>query len=408
MSVQDTALAGSPASITGAATYLRGTFGTAATAFADSIFAGRSTVLGAWQGETGDAFAARLRTVGERTDSLSAAATSIAGPVQTLADHLAAAQELLAQARDTATTGGLTVDGTIVHGPEGAPPPVGDLAADADAPERMAHQQAVAAIEAHDAKVKAWNEVVATGTQAFGDWNTALDDFAATWRAASGDIASLASSLLSGAAGATDLANQGYKLLAQRNLNQGWRDSAARSLEAAVGEDGQVTVGRGRFYEVVDQIAKNDAAIGAADDGLGALTVTSKLGRGLLVLGVAATGYGIYDDMQHGESAQQAVVSNVGGFAAGAGAGFVASLGAGALVGAVAGSAVPVVGTVVGAVVGGVVGGAVGSMTSGAIDHLYEDSSAGVSDTLEAGWDELAGTGAAIGNLATDAWDAIF
>ncbi|QAY59767.1 hypothetical protein ET475_07035 [Microbacterium protaetiae] len=53
-------------------------------------------------------------------------------------------------------------------------------------------------------------------------------------------------------------------------------------------------------------------------------------------------------------------------------------------------------------------GGVVGLFTSGAIDHLFEDASAGFVDTVKAGWDEVSSTGEATGDLASGAWHSIF
>jgi len=74
-----------------------------------------------------------------------------------------------------------------------------------------------------------------------------------------------------------------------------------------------------------------------------------------------------------GEPLEQAVVSNSTGLAASIAAG------------AIAGSAFPFLGTLGGAAVGT----AVGIFASGGADHLYEDSSATVLSTLEAGGREL-------------------
>lgn len=133
----------------------------------------------------------------------------------------------------------------------------------------------------------------------------------------------------------------------------------------------------------------------------GGLRVGSRVSKGLLVLGVAGTGYSIYDDVQSGESVEQAVVSNVGGFAAGA----LAGVGVGAVVGSFI---LPPAGTVVGAIGGGVIGAGVGMFTSGAIDHLYESASAGFLDTVDAGVQEIGDTVGAVGDLANSAWHSVF
>ena len=75
----------------------------------------------------------------------------------------------------------------------------------------------------------------------------------------------------------------------------------------------------------------------------------SGLARGLGVLGPLAAGYGVYDDIQSGESTEQAVVSQGGGLLSG----MVAGGATGAAIGTMG---FPVAGTIVGGVVGGVTG----------------------------------------------------
>jgi hypothetical protein len=204
---------------------------------------------------------------------------------------------------------------------------------------------------------------------------------------------------------ATALSNTAYRLKSAIRLDQQRLATAQRNLADSI-KDGRALVPKDDIYALMDEAAKVNTSIAEKHGALRTgLRVGSKLSRGLLVLGVAGTAYGVYDDIQHGESATQAVVSNGGGFLAG--------LGASAFAGAVTGTAVglfiaPPAGTIAGAVVGTIIGGAVGIFTSGAIDHLFEDAQAGFGDTLKAGMDEVADTGVAIGDLATGAWHAIF
>lgn len=114
-------------------------------------------------------------------------------------------------------------------------------------------------------------------------------------------------------------------------------------------------VARGR-----DAVASGaDAADGAANPRL-----PKGLHAGLGALGALASGYGVYDDVQQGESTEQAVVSQGGGLLAG--------IAAGGLAGAAAGSIAPGAGTVVGGIVGGVVGGVTAIVVDDQIDKLYE------------------------------------
>lgn len=120
------------------------------------------------------------------------------------------------------------------------------------------------------------------------------------------------------------------------------------------------------------------AAQGTADDLAATTTRHAQLADvpGRMAVGVGAlslvAGVGV-DYYGGGESLEQAVVSNSAGLAT--------SIAAGALIG----SAFPGLGTLGGALAGTVVG----IFASGGVDHLYEDSSAGIMSTLDAGGSEL-------------------
>lgn len=86
------------------------------------------------------------------------------------------------------------------------------------------------------------------------------------------------------------------------------------------------------------------------------------------VLAVGGIAVGTYQDIQDGETAAQAVASNV----VAGGASFLASAGAGAAVGAAVGSAFPGLGTIVGAVAGIVVGGVTYFVTDYVVDSGWE------------------------------------
>lgn len=168
---------------------------------------------------------------------------------------------------------------------------------------------------------------------------------------------------------------------------------------------GRLVGTRSWFYRTLDLVPEHQAAIKGIRTALDDLRPSIGVARGTLALGVAATGFGIYDDLRNGESVAQATSSNVGGMVAGGMAGVAASWAVGAVAGAALGSAVPVVGTVVGAVVGA----GVGLMASGAIDEWFEsDGDISLDGALSAGWEELASTGRGAGDLAVGAWEMLF
>ena len=119
----------------------------------------------------------------------------------------------------------------------------------------------------------------------------------------------------------------------------------------------------------------------------------ARIGKALpLGVGGALTGAGIWYDMTYNdESTEQAVASNVGGFAA--------SVATGAAVGTL-------IGGPVGTVAGVVVGGAVGVFTSGMIDGLWEYDG-DISDAAMAGAGVLVDTGDALLDGASDVGGAV-
>jgi hypothetical protein len=110
-------------------------------------------------------------------------------------------------------------------------------------------------------------------------------------------------------------------------------------------------------------------------------------------------GVSTYQDMQAGESAGQAVASNVGGLIASVVVGGAVGTFAGGAIGSIIPGAGTAVGAVAGAAVGAVVGGAVGIFTSGTIDGLWENDG-DVGTALQNGLSDLKDTGTAMVDLA--------
>ena len=403
--IRDTDIQGDPASISAVATWLRDSLAAGGTTYADSVFAARSQASSAWTSDASAGFQRELQTLGTATDGVTEAGRTMATETEVLATALTSAHEQMTQARATASGGGLTVTGTVIHGPGAAPPSVSALPAAATPTAADAHARAVAASEAYNATAGAWNSGGAAADAADQSWQQAVDDFAATWQAKGDDIAGMLQDLFTSAAeiGIQVRVSQWFRDAEQtfRHEAQVWRQIARSYIDA----DGRFTgTSPDDFYDALRKaddfdLRASDAARGAEFEGS---RLASKVGKGFFVLGVAATGWGIYQDMQDGESAGQATTSNVGGFLAG--------VGAGAAVGAAVGSMGPGPGTAVGAVVGAVVGTGVGIVTSGAIDSMWEngvDSIGDVGDAVGDGWGELTDTVGAVGDLAGDAGEAI-
>lgn len=401
---RETRLDGSPAQITALATWLRDGLGDGATTLGDQTHTLRSQAESAWVSPAGDAFAGQVRVLADAADTQAGAATATADGVDTLATALTNAQAAMARARQTARDGGLTVSGTLIHDPMPRPPDVPALPGDATPGERAAYDQGMAAIDEYDRQVQAWNTACEIANGAERDWEQAVADLATTWDEQHNSMVSYLSSLFTGSG----------NVAAQLRISRWYADSADvfrqqagvwRDIKDSYIRDGRfVGADPDDFYRATQSVDDLErAAAQAADDArFGGSRLGTNVGRGMFALGVLATGWGIYDDIQHGESGWQAAASNGGGFLAG--------MGAGAGTGALIGSIVPGPGTAIGAVVGTLVGAGVGIVTSGMIDSMWEngvDSLGDVGSALGDGWNELTGTVSGLGSMAGDAASAV-
>lgn len=404
---RDTEVLGSPAALERVATWLSGDLGPAAETFADGVYDARSRTGSAWESDAATSFRAELRTLGTASEGVREAATAMSVVVGQLAATLRRTQEDMATARQVAREGGLSVTGSVIHPP--GPPPAAPAAVPADPTpaEIAAHDQAAAAVAAHNARVEAWNRAVLLADAADTAWAQAIADAQTTWSEKGSDILSLLQDLFSGAAEVS------LRIKVSRYFDDAadaWRGEARtwRAIADSYIRDGRfVGTDPEDFYRALREIDEADALARNAE--LSGTRVATNVGRAFLVLGGLATGYGIYDDMVNGgESAAQATTSNAGGFLAGLGAGALAGAGTGALVGSFV--PVPIVGTVAGALAGTVVGAGVGIITSGAIDSMWENGVNGLGDVGSAigdGFGELVDTGEAIADLGGDAVDAV-
>lgn len=418
MTSVDARIDGTAATIRGVAAWLGDTLAPAATDTETTGRRQRERAAESWAGDASEAAQGRISTLAARTGTLGNIATTTAQALDVLATALDDEQAEMARAISLASAGGLQVSGTVVQAPSPALS-VAPLAADATPAQAETYRREIAAHDLAVARSGTWEVVVGIVDGALARWRQAVADASATWDANSGNLVGLTNDLLSTGAEA------GAVVAISRFAAAGAQTHAAEAAKLAqhldeLAPDGRVATSSGHWYDLYDRMrAETALADDAARTGSTARMPVA-LGRGLFVLGIAATGYGIYDDIQDGESTAQAAVSN--------GAGFVVSLaagaGAGAATGAIVGSfiPVPVVGTVAGAIVGTVVGSAAGLITSGAIDSIWEngvDSIGDVGNAIADGWDELTGTvgdavdlvggaAGAVGDTVKDAWDALF
>ncbi|MEN1973639.1 hypothetical protein [Cellulomonas olei] len=418
MTTLETLIEGETSTILGVSAWLRDALARTATSAGEVATGQARRAQSSWTGDAGDGARGRMATLADRTSGLAEISTSTAGTLDGLAAELAAAKGEAARALEVATSGGLTVVGTTVHAPSPAQA-VPALPPGSSPAQAREHEQAMARHREATARIATWDEAVGIVEDARRRWAEALTDATAIWGDNAANLVGLTTDLLSSGAevAAISAVSRFSSAAAQAHADQA--AALARHVDE-LAPDGRVVTSRPHWYDLYDQMRGQAALADDAARAAGSARTPVALGRGLMVLGIAATGYGIYDDIQNGESPAQAAVSNGVGF----GVSLLAGAGAGAATGAIIGSfiPVPVVGTVAGAVVGTVVGTAAGLITSGAIDSMWEngvDSLGDVGDAIADGWDELAGTvgdaadivgdaAGAVGDGVKDVWDALF
>lgn len=400
----DTKLDGSPGSIRAVADWLRGDFGNGADDIAETAHRQKNRTESDWTGEAGTAFAGRVKELAKAGDGAKATAKSVAGDVDALAADLERAQNDLASVRSTASADGLTVVGTIIKNPGSGPASPGDLPAGADQAATDAWNKANDAVETHNKLVDAWDRAVKRAKEIFKEWYDSLDDAPGLWEKHHKNLVGLTAPLLASKFEITLVAKAYPALAGQIDF---LNEQVARNLEHADAmNDNGVVRDRSRYYQILDEIDDlKTNQIPEATKAVKNIEVPKGVTRGLWALDVLATGYAIKADMDEGESAGQAVTSN--------GVSMVASIAAGAYIGGVVGTAipVPVLGTAVGIVAGAAVGTVTGAITSGLIDSVWENGLTSLDDAgkaINSGWNEVKDTGAAIGDLAESAWDAVF
>lgn len=396
----DTHIAGDPGAIEAVATWLRATLRDAALVHADTTLSQSSRAESAWEGDASDSFRDRLTTVARAGDDISEAGQTQGLSLDTLAADLRFSLAEMERARQLARGGGLIVDGTIVRNPGDGPPRPGAPGKDATEAVVAEYNSGVAAFEAHQLLIACWKEVISIADEASASWTRAVEAAAERWQSNAGNLATLSHGFLAGAAGGGSVAAQQYAFNSKEFLHNANANSLRNHVDALTNPDGSTRGPNTRINELLNEIDSEEAASTAARDAAAdpPLKPSSAVSDVLRRLGYVATGYGIYDDINNGESVGQAVTSNVGGLLGG--------MGAGAAMGAVAGSIAPGAGTVVGAVVGGIAGGVGSIAAAGAIDSIWEEGFSG--QVFAAGMREVGTTASDLGGLAADGWKALF
>ncbi|OZE96584.1 hypothetical protein [Rhodococcoides fascians] len=352
----DTHIDGDPESVRQLSRWLREQLAPVLDDAEDKVFAARNRIDGAWDGPASDAAMPKVTRAAEGAEKIAVAARDYAQQIDNFAAGLQKAQSMMADARRNAAAAGLTISSGAIDDPLS-----GDLSAAYGQATRAAEESRSVEREAAEALVGVW-------TNPYVDWfflATEVVDAAAM------SVVDVQTWAMNGKSAWLTAESRRYIDLAM---------NAQEGTPASV-------IYRDIDYANTTAARAVDVAEAAEDLGTKAGRVSSRLGSGLAVAGVAW-------DIYNGKPADQAIVS--------AGASFGASVAAGAAIGTLIPA--PVIGTLAGAAVGAVAG----IYTSGAVDTLYAEGFGSAGDAVVDGWDALYDTGASIGELATGAWDVFF
>lgn len=381
----ETEIEGSAASIRAAATWLGDSLKSAVGRGSDALLGARREAGSEWRGETGAAFGGAMSRGVTGADQVERGVGQVRNAFDDYAGSLERCQNRMAGIRESARGQGLSVVGFTIQEPGAGPSRPGDPPEVASQGQVDAYNADVAAYNDHQALIRAYNELAARAEEVWSDLERSWERVSAKDRELDGAGWTFTLSDVAGGLGGAALQLHGSIL---RDTARYWGDLAAENLDRL--KNMSRVPSAAQFYDDVDHYGRMGA--GAADDAARAGRFL-KAGKAVpLAVGGLLTGVGIWYDMEHGgESAEQAVASNVGGFGA--------SVLAGAAVGTMFGGPV-------GTVAGVIVGAGVGVFTSGMIDGLWENGG-DVTDAVGAGVDTLLDTGGALVDGASDVGGAI-
>ncbi|WP_121254521.1 hypothetical protein [Nocardioides ferulae] len=406
----DTEISGQPTSIEGAADWLRDSLAKELGDASDAFNQSRRDATASWDGSGGSQFSTTMGRGRDATEDLEEAAKKMATDLDEFAEKLRSCQEDMRAVRADARGAGLTVSGFVIQDPGAGPsrPPDHFVGTESEV---EAHNQRVAAYNAHQELVRAYNRASREAARVDRAYATACrqlqDRYSvgehAAWLVTMGEILGDGAA----AAAAAGLAMNQSKL---RGRAGDLLDEAQRAIDDLQAHPERYVKRKWFFFRTLDEArleADRLAIQGKIDEAQDLLDrsralddakLPKYLGRAGKLLGPIGLGLGIYNDYQEGESDVQIAVSQGGSFLAGAAAG--------AGIGAAVGSVVPVAGTAVGAAVGTVVGAGVAIFSDGAIDSLFENGP-DVGAAWDAGVDALADTGGAIADGVGSVVDGI-
>lgn len=384
----NTRIDGNPENVRSTSSWLRDSLAKGVSETATAIYDSRNNAEAGWKGSASEAFATKMSTAGRKSEQFSSAIKSAAQDIDTYADQLQRAQEDMRTVRERAAGEGLTVNGDVIEDPGPGPSQPGEApSGKAATPEAIAaHEDASAAAKAHSTKVAAYNKAKADADAAGHLAKLGADTLKNVWKDVTQKWFIVVGDLTNGAAGS--LAAKHSSILSKHA--KFLSDESVKFLERA--RTAPAGTSASQIYRDFDL---GRAAAHQADDvATAAKNVDTNAAKWGFRAGGALAAAGVAYDIANGKPVAQAVVSG--------GVGFGASVAAGAAIGTAI--PVPVVGTAAGAVGGAVVG----VFASGAVDSLWQNGVGDVGGAIADGAEAVGDTGAAIGGLAKDAWDAVF
>ena len=365
MTSMDTLVEGSPAAVTSAATWLRGTLARKLADSGDDQQDARTSARSSWEGETASSYqnfaADLLKATDKHEERVKRAATAL----DQYAARLQRCVDDMADIRSRARSGDLTVSGTVIHQPPDAPSGTFEEGSE----EEAAHRSAVA-------KIELWNILVedtTTAFQEFVDWVDAQlppDVAEAREKDASDTLFdALKASLPNFAAGA----GSGLASLALLDKSRTYK-AAATELRRKSRVSGDPRV-RGS--------ADTPGGRARLDDLLGKAEWLKKGGRLLGPAGILIDiGFGIYEGTETGDWTRVALTT---GTSIAVGVGVTALVAAGVIT-------APAWGVVL-------AGGALAAGAAWGVGQIY-DNWDDITDTVSDTWDDAT-------DAVGDAWDSV-
>lgn len=127
---------------------------------ADKIMKARNDADSGWEGTASENFREQMTSGGGKADDFADAVREMAQKFEDIGGALKHAHREMDSVRGDAAAAGLQVDGAVIAHPGEAPPDPGSAPTgrDATAEAHQAHNDAVAAVKAHQAKVEAYNK----------------------------------------------------------------------------------------------------------------------------------------------------------------------------------------------------------------------------------------------------------